>query len=145
MVRLIHGLTTSAGIRFSLSLALSIAFCVGFILHQTLPIVQFQPSQRGQFLILQRKQTSCSNEQVQLWKRTGWLSWVTHITLCILQGKKFSQKESIQSVEEGIEDAFKIEIIGTHHGHGLACFRLVKKQALGGKSVGLSYSGMSKK
>lgn len=49
MVRLIHGLTTSAGIRFSLSLALSIAFCVGFILHQTLPIVQFQPSQRTVF------------------------------------------------------------------------------------------------
>lgn len=48
-------------------------------------------------------------------------------------------------MEEGIEDAFKIEIIGTHHGHGLACFCLVKKQALGGKSVGLSYSGMSKK
>lgn len=50
-----HGLTASTRVCFPLSLAVSAAFCVGFILHQTVSIVQFQPYTDYKVLDLTKK------------------------------------------------------------------------------------------
>lgn len=60
------GLTISRSVSPSPTLALSIAFSVGSILHQFVSIAQFQPYTEDKLLILPRKQTLCADEQVNL-------------------------------------------------------------------------------
>lgn len=78
-----HSLTASARIGFPLSLGISAAFCVDFILHQTVSKVQFQPYTADQVFDLTKK------ANLVLWwadqsltKGSGLMSWVAPAPLC---------------------------------------------------------------
>lgn len=101
-----------------LSLAVSDAFWVGFVLHRTVSIVQLQPYPDDKVFDLTKESRPCALTSRSISDKGLWSDALgcTHNLVHPL-GEETSRKEIIQSAEEGVGRACKIEVTDTCHSY----------------------------